>query len=112
LPKIPKCFIRDPAEKKCKEKVIATLKVYVIHSDTLRKTNQKWPVCEHHLERFVKTNGKGWFRWYAGKRKEKRAYVIDYMIIPTPHIYEISTQMKNLLENRKFLTQISFEGVI
>ena len=78
----PKCIVRNEKQKnRCSNAIIAKIIAQLYHPDTDRKSKQTFYICKEHLEDFLVTNGKGWYRWYSNEDKTTLP-LIDYTIQP------------------------------
>lgn len=89
----PRCIVKNIKEKKsCSNEMVIKIKVTLYHPNSERKSNQNWYFCEEHLNKFLGTNGLGWYRWY--NNRELISPVIDYEIISCTEFISINTLRK------------------
>jgi hypothetical protein len=60
----------------CKKPIYRLFKVKVFHPNSGRKSWQTWRFCYDHFNKFVKTNGEGWFCHY--RKEDLEAPVIEF----------------------------------
>ncbi len=76
-----KCMFRKPESPKCQEEGFNCLELKMFHPLTERNSKQIWFLCDEHLDKFLKTDGKDWIKW---KKEEKNkmsiSYVLDFKI--------------------------------
>lgn len=95
------CFIRSPGSNKCKNNVVALVKVKNFHPHSMRESSQTWKFCENHLKMFIQSNGVGWYRWY--NKEGKKSYIIDFRILSSLNLFEMSNKFKKTLQSKKNL---------